>query len=222
MATQQHPAFDSEFESCDGEWAALCARPHGSRIIARRRRVPSRRFTTGDCGWRRFWRRNPGKSGQKARTPPVLKTKWEEAKASIETNSQILRNAVTTGHKLGGDAEILLANSNILRQSLEETDRVVRKAGELPAVECGEWKSLPRAYAAVVSYLQAVNYEFDEQTFVQYFSAIQETVAFEMLELWQLQALAQLALLESVSLMARRLGRDEASGASGEHRRKPN
>ena len=63
---------------------------------------------------------------------------------------------------------------------------------------------MPRAYAAVASYLKAVGYEFDEQTFEQYFTAIQEIVAFEMRELWQLQPFAKMALLESVA--GRRLG----------------
>jgi cyclic beta-1,2-glucan synthetase len=137
--------------------------------------------------------------------PAALTGKWDGAKDSIETNSQILRNLVSAGHKLQGDAEILLANSSVLRQSLQETKRVVRDAGKLLQVECGEWTSLPRAYAAVASYLEAVNYEFDEQTFEQFFTAMQETVPFEMAELWQLHGFARLVLLESIGALCDRL-----------------
>jgi cyclic beta-1,2-glucan synthetase len=211
MATKQHPAFDSDSNPTIAMGGSLRTAAWSKDHCALAPRSAEK------AHYGRLWmaailEAQSWKERTKGKNAPVLKTKWEEAKTSIETNSQILRNTVATGHKLDGDAEILLANSNILRQSLEETDRVVRKAGELPAVQCGAWKSLPRAYAAVVSYLQAVNYEFDEQTFVQYFSAIQETVAFEMLELWQLQALAQLALLESVSLMASELDATKRPG----------
>ncbi len=93
----------------------------------------------------------------------------------------------------------------MLRQALQQTKLAVRKAGDLPQVHADEGAVLPRAYAAVASYLEAVGYEFDEKTFEQYFMAIQETVAFEMRELWQLQPFAKLALLESVAALAERL-----------------
>src|ERR1700730_5411356 len=136
------------------------------------------------------------------RVPSPLNGKWEGAKASIESNCKILRNLISAGHKLRGDAETILGSSSVLRQSLQETKRVVRDAGKLLQVECGEWASLPRAYAAVSSYLQTVDFEFDEQTFEQFFTAIQETVPFEMAELWQLHGFARLVLLESIGALA--------------------
>jgi cyclic beta-1,2-glucan synthetase len=139
---------------------------------------------------------------QSKTVPAALHGKWEGAKESIETNSQILRNLVSAGHKPQGDAEILLSNSSVLRQSLQETKRAVRDAGKLPQIECGEGTSLPRAYGAVASYLEAVNYEFDEQTFEQFFTAMQETVPFKMMELWQLHGFARLVLLESIAALA--------------------
>ena len=87
--------------------------------------------------------------------------RWEAAKISIETNSQRLRSMVSGGRKLNSDAEILLANSNIFRQALEETDNLAEKAGELPQIATAEGSSVPRAYAAAESYLRTVNYEFD-------------------------------------------------------------
>src|SRR5215467_14342236 len=170
MATKQHPAFDSESNpqlvggsvrttawSTDHIAQAAAAEGHHGTLW------------TAAVQEARSWKvREDGK------VAPVLKTKWEDAKLSIEANSQILRNAVAAGHKQGVDAEALLANSNLLRQCLEETDGVARKANELPAIEGGEWKNLPRAYAAAITYLNAVDYTFDEQTFVEYFSSIQK------------------------------------------------
>ena len=203
MATQQHPAFDPNPPLPSG----LSLRNAGWRkdyCGAAPRRSENLHYS-------HLWlaavlEAQSWKVRDKSKLiPNALNAKWEEAKESIETNCQILRNLVSAGHKLRGDAEILLGNSKVLRQSLQETKRVVKKARELPQVECGEWSSLPRAYAALASYLQAVNYEFDEQTFEQFFTAIQETVPFEMLELWQLHAFAQLVLLESVGAHADRL-----------------
>src|SRR4029077_8771274 len=160
MATKQHPAFDSDSNPAIALGGSLRTAAWSNDHCALAPRS-AEKVHYGQLWMAAILEAQSWKARTKGKNPPVLMSKWEEAKTSIETNSQILRNFVTTGHKLGGDAEILLANSNILRQSLEETDRAVRKASELPAVECGEWKSLPRAYAAVVSYLQAVNYEFD-------------------------------------------------------------
>ena len=203
MATQQHPAFDPNPPLPSG----LSLRNAGWRkdyCGAAPRRSENLHYS-------HLWlaavlEAQSWKVRDKSKLiPNALNAKWEEAKESIETNCQTLRNLVSAGHKLRGDAEILLGNSKVLRQSLQETKRVVKKARELPQVECGEWTSLPRTYAALASYLQAVNYEFDEQTFEQFFTAIQETVPFEMLELWQLHAFAQLVLLESVGAHADRL-----------------
>jgi len=133
---------------------------------------------------------------KKSRSSSALKMKWEEAETSIEAGLQILRNLVASGHKLHGEPEMLFANANLLRQSLGQTRVVARKAGALAP------GSVPRAYAAAANYLQTVDYVFDEQTFEHYFTAIQQPVSFEMKELWQVQAFAQLALLESIATYA--------------------
>src|SRR5580700_11043302 len=136
---------------------------------------------------------------------PAFEAKWETTKELVEAKLQELRNLASSENELQGDAEILLGNSTALRQSLQQTKLPMRKAGQLPQVHVDERTLLPRAYAAVASYLQAVGYEFEEPTFEQYFTAMQETVAFEMRELWQLRAFSKMVLLESVAALAHRL-----------------
>jgi len=202
MATQQHPALDPNpsLQSAGAPRNAAWRKDYCGSAPRRSENVHYGQLWLGAILEAQSWKvRDNGKR------IPALATKWEGAKESIETNCQILRNLVSDGRKLRGDAEMLLGNSNVLRQSFQDTKRVVGNASELAQVECGEWTSLPRAYAAVASYLQAVNYEFDERTFEQYFTAIQETVAFEMRELWQLHPFAQLVLLESVAALADQL-----------------
>jgi cyclic beta-1,2-glucan synthetase len=145
---------------------------------------------------------------------PGFEAKWETTKELIEAKLQELRNLASSENELQGDAEILLGNSTALRQSLQQTKLPMRKARQLPQVHVDERTLLPRAYAAVASYLQAVGYEFEEPTFEQYFTAMQETVAFEMRELWQLRAFSKMVLLESVAALAHRLDATKKSAAA--------
>ncbi len=199
MATQQQPAFDANQPlPPDGtlrntgwkkDYCASASPRSGS--------VPYGQIWLGAILEAQSW-----KVRVERKRIPAFEAMWERTKESIETKMQVLRNLTSAGNKLVGDAEILLASSNVLRQALLQTKQTVLKVGDLPQVHADEPTILPRAYAAVASYLQAVGYEFDEQTFEQYFTAIQETVAFEMRELWQLQPLAKLVLLESVASLA--------------------
>jgi cyclic beta-1,2-glucan synthetase len=199
MATQQHPVSDpnASLHSGGSLRNAAWRKDYCSSAPRRSGNVHYAQLWLGAILEAQSW-----KEREKGKRVPALATKWDAAKESIETNSQILRNLASSGRDLSSDAEILLANSNVFRQSFQDTKRPVDKADELPQVECGEWKSLSRAYAAVASYLQAVNYEFEEQTFAQFFSAMQETVAFEMRELWHLHPFTQLVLLESIAARA--------------------
>jgi cyclic beta-1,2-glucan synthetase len=202
MATQQQPAFESNPSLIAGGSVRTTA--YEKDLLA----PASRQFAKVSYDQLRaaaLLEAEGWKSLEKSKTASALNLRREAAKTSIEKNSQILRNMVTSGRKLNGDAEILLANSNLFRQCLEETDKVAENAGELPQIETAEAASLPRAYVAAESYLRTVNYEFDEQSFEKYFMVMQESVALQMLEVWQLQALTELVLLEAVGTFAERM-----------------
>jgi len=147
-----------------------------------------------------------------------LETKWKEAKESIETRNQILREAAVAGHSLNQEAKTLTDNIALLRESMQEVKRTLRDAKHLAYVETAGFRCVPRAYASVSSYFRAMNYEFNEQRFEQFFSAAQEIKALEMAELWQLRPLAELVLLEALAERADELenspyaGREERQG----------
>jgi cyclic beta-1,2-glucan synthetase len=202
MATQQHPAFESNPSAAGGSLRAAAWQKEDGVLAPR----SSANVDFNELKMAAILASQSWKVLGKRKNGSALYAKWQQAKQSIEKNSLILRNLVAAEYKPDADAEVFLANSNVLRQSLEETERAVMNPGELAQVECGDGTSLPRAYAAAVSYLQAVNYEFDEKSFEQYFTTMQETVAFEMVELWQLQVFLQLALLEEVGKSAERFG----------------
>jgi cyclic beta-1,2-glucan synthetase len=202
MATQQHPVIDTNqpLQAVTPPRSFASRKDDCAPVQVRRNRVHHGQLWMGAFLEAQSW-----KTCNASHRIPAFEAKWDEAKESIETGCRILRNLAAAGHKLRGDAELLLKISGALRESLQQTKNPVREAGDLPQVECGDWTSLPRVYAATASYLQAVNFEFDEETFEPFFSAMQETVPFKMTELWQLQAFVQLVLLEHVGAAADRL-----------------
>jgi hypothetical protein len=201
MATQPHPAFDPNHPlPSNGELRNSRWKKDYCGSSAKHGNVHYGQLWLGAVLEAQSWKARD----EKGRIP-AFEAKWESTKELIEAKTQQFRNLTSAGKELQGDAEILLGNSSALRQSLQQTKVPIRKAGELPQVHADEQTILPRAYAAVASYLQAVGYEFEEPTFEQYFTAMQETVAFEMRELWQLRAFSKMVLLESVAALAHRL-----------------
>jgi cyclic beta-1,2-glucan synthetase len=156
----------------------------------------------------------------------LLELKWKEAKRSIETRCKILRDASAAGHALNGEAKALADHAGIFQESLQEVREAIREGRRLAQVEGAGFQCVPRAYAGVASYLRAVNYEFHEQSFEQFFRAVQEIAPFEMAELWQLRPLTEFALLERLAERANdleglpysssevRLGKGESAGAA--------
>ncbi len=148
----------------------------------------------------------------------ALETKWKKAKETIETRNRILREAAGAGHSLNQEAKTLTDTIALLRETMQEVKAALREAKQLPHVEALGFRCVPRAFASVSSYFRAMNYEFNEQTFEQFFSAAQEIKALEMDELWQLRPFAELVLLEAVAERADELenspyaGREERQG----------
>ena len=135
----------------------------------------------------------------------LMEVKWREAKESIETRCRTLRDGAAAGRALNNEEKTLTENIGLLRESLREVKEVLRNARQLVQVEGTGYRCVPRAYASVASYFRAVNYEFNELTFEQFFSAVQEIAPFEMAELWQLKPFADLVLLEALAERADKL-----------------
>jgi cyclic beta-1,2-glucan synthetase len=204
MATQQHPVLDpNQALPTAGPLRNATRRKEYCGSAPRRRDRDNAHY--GQLWLGAFLESQSWKVCDASKRIPAFEAKWDAAKESIETSCRILRNMASAGHKLRGDAELLLGISDFLGENLQQTEEPRRNAGKFPQVECGDWTCLPRVYAAVASYLEAVNYEFEAQTFEQFFTAMQESVPFKMEELWQLHAFAQLVLLESIGALADRL-----------------
>jgi len=141
-----------------------------------------------------------------------LEKKWKEAKESIESRCQVLRNAAEAGHALHGEAKALAEHISLFRESMLEVKGALPDVGGLTQVEGTGYRNVPRAYASVASYFRVVNYEFSAETFEQFFMAVQEIAPFEMAELWHLRPFAELLLLEAVAERANAVGASQFAG----------
>lgn len=155
-----------------------------------------------------------------------FEAKWTNAEQSISAAFISVSRAAESGRALIGDSQTLDLNSRLLRQALQGTKDAPRMASRFPQIRAKTSGRLPRGYAAARSYLQAVNYKFDEKTFHTFLMAVQELVPLEMAELWELNSFVTLELLESVAVYAEGLhARYEpptgASSGAGEKRAWP-
>jgi hypothetical protein len=143
-----------------------------------------------------------------------LEATWKHAKETLESRWEILRKLATAGHVLQGDARAFVEERELVREGLKGVQGSTRDTGPLPRVPSKGSIDVPRAYAAAVGYLRVVNYEFHEETFERFFSAIQEDVPFEMAEMWQLRPFTELALIETIAKHSKELdGRASTTGA---------
>ena len=133
------------------------------------------------------------------RDTSLLQQKWMQSKEAIETQVQTLKNLVAAGQALHHDSKFFLNEYDLLREAMQGTRKVVEEPSPLMHVALAGSRSLPRAYVSVASYFRGMNYEFDEKTFEEYFTAAQLVAPFEMAELWKLRPFAEVFLLEGIA-----------------------
>jgi cyclic beta-1,2-glucan synthetase len=197
MATQQHPAFDPN--------SLLSASlPRDARRNEKTAPAASR-GSNGEIGQLCFYAQIEARTwvlqnGGKSKID--LQNKLEEARKSVESRCQILRNMATAGHALRGDAELLTQNAALLQTTFQKLRAAMSGGQPLPQVVDGSASTIARVYAVATSHLRAVNYDFQEQAFEAYLSAIQEIAPLDMAELWELKPVVQLAALEKIAAAA--------------------
>jgi cyclic beta-1,2-glucan synthetase len=125
----------------------------------------------------------------------ALEAKWNRANESIRVAGAYLRERPGITHT----AVTLFANNQSLIQTcLKETRSSLAEAQKLPQVQSSDLKSVPRAFAAGETFLRAVHFEVSEDALIAFLRQTQEEFAFQMGELWTLQAFLQLALVERI------------------------
>jgi hypothetical protein len=135
----------------------------------------------------------------------ALEITWKRTKETLEGRWEILRKLALAGHVLQGEARAFVEERELVREGLKEVEGSIRDTGRLRRVAGAASMDVPRAYAAAAGYLRRVNYEFHEETFEQFFLALQEDVPFEMAELWQLRPFTEMALTELIAMQSKEL-----------------
>jgi cyclic beta-1,2-glucan synthetase len=118
------------------------------------------------------------------------------------------------GNGMTDDVRWLVENMRLLRSAWGETRHWLEAWQELPQAVSGPHDMMPRAYLAAAAFLRSTGYVFNDRAFDIFFSAAQESTAFETAELWALQSMMQLFLLEEIAKAATHLA-DAAQARSG-------
>jgi hypothetical protein len=168
------------------------------------------RITIDLAGWKVVDRRDSRVS---------LEAKRKAIAARIDAAAAMLKKVTSTGVCLTGDARTLSGALSDIQLALLESKAAIQVAAKLPHVERPDKNpAIPRSYALAVGFLQASQYAFDESSFAEFAIEIQEAVALEMFEVWNLRAFLELAILEQISdaLPGISLGKqDERSNPDG-------
>lgn len=213
MATQQHAAVGPEKALMAPSWLRNGARRRNQAGTGPVNESPVfynqiRSYAHTEA---RSWQ--PSRNGKSRGTS--LHTAWKQAKVTLESRWEILRKLATAGHVLQGDARTFVEERELVRGVMQGVEGSIREAGRLPRVTGAGSIDGPRAYAAAAGYLRLVNYEFHEETFEQFFSAIQEDTTLEMAELWQLRPFTELELITLIAKEAKELdGRAQMTPAA--------
>jgi len=197
MATTYHtpsdlrlilPAPSSPSNGSEGDAAATRLRPTAVEAAT----IPERpRITIDVSGWKLVDRRDSRIS---------LEAKRKAIAARIDAAAGMLKKVTSTGVCLTGDARILSGALSDIQLALLESKAAIQVAPKLPHVERPDEKpAIPRSYALAASFLHANQYAFDESRFAEFAIEVQEAVALEMFEVWNLRAFLELAVLEQIS-----------------------
>ena len=149
------------------------------------------RITIDVSGWKLTDRRD---------SRVLLEAKRKAIAGRIDAAAGMLKKITSSGVCLTGDARILSGALSDIQLALLESKAAIAVTPKLPHVELLDEKpAMPRSYALAASFLQASEYAFDESCFAEFAIEVQEAVALEMFEVWNLRAFLELAILEQIS-----------------------
>jgi len=136
-------------------------------------------------------------SGKRPKGP---KTSWKKANTSVSCAVRIIRSAFPAGRTVTSEQRWILDNARFLRGAFKEVQQALKSIQKLPCVRRAndQPEVLARAHLIATSYLEAVNFAFDEESFGEYLAGIQQVSPLEMKELWALKPLLLLVLLEQL------------------------
>jgi cyclic beta-1,2-glucan glucanotransferase len=134
----------------------------------------------------------------------TLKARWRKAEASVERASRLLPDATSGERPATEEQRWILDNGRFLRGVSKEVRDALKSLQDLPSLQSSRDQSeiVLRTYQIASNFLKAVKFKFEEETFGEYVTGIQEVAALEMGELWALKPLLQFVLLEQLGIAA--------------------
>jgi len=102
------------------------------------------------------------------------------------------------------DLRWLRDNIHLLWSELWNTRNAFKLHKKLAHVRTPSGSTIPRAAAVAEAYLHAVEFNFDETSFITYLGAFQKSSALKFRELWAVLPAMELVLLEQVAIRARK------------------
>ena len=134
-----------------------------------------------------------------------LEAKLQDAAESIDKAFQQLQTVASSGAHLFGVQRQLFESSDIVRIALENARGSLKKAELVPQATTSDNETVPRAYAVIEKFFEAIDYDFDAEKFAVFFRAFQEKCPLQFAEDWLLVAFAQLLVLDRMRRAIERL-----------------
>ncbi|MGA8104830.1 MAG: hypothetical protein WB869_21905, partial [Candidatus Acidiferrales bacterium] len=142
-------------------------------------------------------------SVEKSSDLTVLDAAWAAADAAIRAASARLDQETRNGLKVtANNAKWFITNGGLIRAALQETAKQLSAAARLPQVRNLNAEIVPRAYAAVEGFLNAVQGQFEKNRFTAFLHGFQRGLPLQLPELWTLQTFTQLVLLQGIGALA--------------------
>jgi len=129
----------------------------------------------------------------------LLEAKLKGASEAFEKAFAQLREVAGSGKHLCGVQRQFFEGSEVVRVATENARGSLKKAGTVPQMESTNGETVPRAYAVMEKFFEAIGYEFDSEKFSVFFRAFQQKQPLQFAENWLLIAFAQLLLLDRMN-----------------------
>ena len=126
----------------------------------------------------------------------LLEARLQDAAETFEKAFAELQAIVSTGKVLTGVRRQFFESSETVRVAMENARGSLKKAELVPQVTRADNDTVPRAYAVMEKFFEAIGYDFQAERFATFFRAYQEARPLEFAEDWVLVAFGQLLLLD--------------------------
>ena len=145
----------------------------------------------------------------------TLEAKLQDGAEAIDKAFEQLKAIASSGTVLKGVRRRLFESSDVVRMALENARGSLKKADTVPQARSSDGEIVPRAYAVIEKFFEAIEYDFDAEKFEVFFRAYQEKRPLLFAEDWLLIAFGQLLALDRLRHTIEQM-RLEESGADTE------